>query len=407
MMHSTRLFAPAAALVLSLASTVAFAQSGNFSGAYSAKTEDGTVTLTLNQASDGTVTGSMREEESVTELRGKVADGGKCVTGKILLQGQETPIEFEIRHESSGKLRFVMKVNGEEDEPIVFSSTGRAAPNDPKPAPTKPLAKKPEGAPLTVPTASAALGGGTFRHPTGLRLPLGQDWKAMTQGIVVLLPPGASKPDSSEGYLLLLTDNPDAVLQKLEGQFQAQLQRANISGRGFAYEGTANGAAVRVRCFVTPERGGVSAVLFANGTKEKMLKREPALQAMMNGATFAPPEFDSRLIGTWSGKLVDTARDVRGVGGRLEVSGATDSQTSYRLEPGGGFAELNRSRSIFIGQGVSIDTGDQVDRKDGRWYGGNGVICLSMGGVYVTGAYRFEGSRLIVELGNKALALQR
>jgi hypothetical protein len=48
-----------------------------------------------------------------------------------------------------------------------------------------------------------------------------------------------------------------------------------------------------------------------------------------------------------------------------------------------------------------------VDRKDGRWYGGNGVICLTMGGVYLTGSYRFDGSRLIIELGNKALALQR
>jgi hypothetical protein len=526
-MHSSCYFALPAAVVLSLSTAASFAQSGSFSGTYTSKSEDGTVTLTLNQASDGTVTGTFKEDEDTTELRGKVTDGGRRIVGKVVLNGQEIPVEFEIRREGT-KLRYVMKVNGEEDEPLLFIQTGRAAPaDDPKPtpvppddptpspsgtgaaggnfagtfkgaeltitlaatggdrytgsilmggkkypvtatrvpqglegtftsdgdkfefraklegntlllnsdgtthmllrqggaspmkaanplatkakpAPTNPLTKRPGGnsAPVTA-AAPAALGGGTYRHPTGLRIPLAQGWRAMTAGVVALLPPGVSKPDGTEGYLLLITDAPDLVLQKLEGQFQQQLQRVNVGGRGFAYEGSLNGNSVRVRCFVVPGAGGVSAVLFANGTKEKMLKREPALQSMVNGAAGGQAEHDPRLVGTWYGKLVDTGRDVRGVGGRLEVSGATDSQTSYRLEPGGGFAELNRSRSIFIGQGVSIDTGDQVDKKEGRWYGGNGVICLSMGGVYLTGNYRFESGRLLVELGDKTIALQQ
>jgi hypothetical protein len=229
----------------------------------------------------------------------------------------------------------------------------------------------------------------------------------MTAGVIALLPPGVTKPDGTEGYLLLLTENPDAVLEKFEGQFQQQLQRTPVSGRGFAYEGNVGGNSVRVRCFVASNNGGISAVLFANGTKEKMLKREPALQTMMNGATFAAPEFDTRLVGTWRGGLVTADRDVRGVGGKLEVSGATDSSTSYRLDPNGVFTELTSSRSIFIGQGVSIDTGDQVDKKEGRWAAGNGVLCIGRNGVLLTGSYRFENGRLIATFGDKTLALRQ
>ena len=54
-----------------VAAAPTFAQSGSFSGTYTSKSEDGTMTLTLMQAADGTVTGTLKEDESVTELRGR------------------------------------------------------------------------------------------------------------------------------------------------------------------------------------------------------------------------------------------------------------------------------------------------------------------------------------------------
>jgi hypothetical protein len=137
-----------------------------------------------------------------------------------------------------------------------------------------------------------------------------------------------------------------------------------------------------------------------------MKAREPGLESMMRGAKWEGAAVDGRLVGTWRGGLVTTDRDVRGIGGKLTVSGATDTNTSYQMGADGVFAEVTTSRSIFIGQGVSIDTGDSIEKKESRWAGEAGILSISKNGLFLTGSYRFEGDRLIVTFGDKTLALR-
>lgn len=382
-----------------------------FSGDYTSKNEDVTCTLTLAQDGDA-ITGTFSDGSEKMGLRGTVAAGGKQASGKLSLNGQELPITFTLRRDGD-KLRFAMIVAGEEDT-FLFTPNGgtksKPAMPEEKPAPVKNTATVKPTAPAK--TAAVSVKGGAYRHPSGFRLPLAEGWRVLpAAGWLVLLPPGAARPTPEEGYMLFLTDaGGDKVAQKLEETFAQTpgLRRTGEStSTGWLYEGEANGAPVRVRCYITPGNNAVAAVLLANGTAAKMKKSEPALGSMMRGAKWAQPAADERLVGTWRGGLVATDKDVRGVGGKLTVTGATDTNTSYRLDPNGVFTEMTTSRSIFIGQGVSIDTGDTVEKKASRWSAEGGVLTITKNGFYMTGTYRFEGDRLIVTFGDKTLALQR
>ncbi len=387
-----------------------------FTGEYSAKADGDVFTLTLAQEGD-TLTGTFSDGSTKMGLRGTVASGGKQASGKLSLDGQELPITFTLRRDGDN-IRFVMSVAGE-DETFLFAPTAGAKPKPADPAePNAPpkAATPPKGAKPAPPgkPATAPVKGSAYRHPVGFRMTLAEGWRVLpSAAMLVLLPPGAAAPTADEGYLLIITDaGGDKVARKMEETFAQSpgLRRVGEStDSGWIYEGTVNGAAVRVRCYVAPGTGGggMGAVLVANGTAAKMKAREPALGVMMRGADWSEPVADERLVGTWRGGLVTTDRDVRGTGGKLTVSGATDSNTSYRLGADGVFTETTTSRSIFIGQGVSIDTGDSVEKKESRWAGAGGVLAMNKNGVYLTGDYRFEGDRLIVTFGDKTLALRR
>ena len=46
------------------------------------------------------------------------------------------------------------------------------------------------------------------------------------------------------------------------------------------------------------------------------------------------------------------------------------------LRPDGTCSSREVSRTIALGKGVSIDTGDQVTNREGRWFAGNGKLVL-------------------------------
>lgn len=402
MMFHARLLAPTMVLMIA-APTFA----DNFIGTYTAKSDDGLVTMTLNQDGEN-VTGTFLQGTDNIVLTGRVSEDGKRVSGKLAMNGQELPLTFEIRREGD-KLRYTLQVAGEEDV-LIFTPSG----SNPKPVPARPKHTKiTKPVDVTKPeppeTKTPAVAGETYRHPGGLRLSIPKGWRMYTVGVIALLPPGAT-PTSGEGCAVILTDGSgDAVIEKLEQKCMEapSYRKIETGGPGFTYEGDTNGVTTRVRCLTIANDAGNTAIFLITGPKPKMPAREQALVTMVKTAKWAAPEMDGRLVGTWSGGLVTKDQDVKGTGGKYTVTGATDSSTTYNLAPNGVFEEITTSRSIFNGQGVSIDTGDTVKKESNRWAASGGILSISNDGTYYTGTYRFAGDQLIVQLADKTLAMRR
>lgn len=417
MSHS--LLAPIAALVVAVAPV----QNADFTGTFSGKSDDGTITLTLKQAADGAVSGELRDGDETLSLSGRRSDDGRKVVGKVSVQGVEIP--FEIRRTASG-VDFVMILAGEE-EVVALARVGAApAPKRPAlPAPTAPKAAPKRSATPKRPAAAPAPAG-VYRHPAGVQVALPAGWKIETRGAIpALLPPGATRPDGDELYLLLVGEA--GGIRSADDPRLEQFVEALLNGRGETDRGILGGAVVvrriapgtwesettrtgqtlYARCFFSAPDGRVAAILTL-GLREKIRPREAALRAAMDATRMVAPEHDPRLVGDWSGSVATRARDARDSVGRQQASSVTDSNTSYRIDADGRFVQSRTSRTIAIGQGVSIDSGDQVERTGGTWSGSGGKIALcDENGLYALGTYRVVGNQVVLELADRVITLTR
>ncbi|MBB6050908.1 hypothetical protein [Armatimonas rosea] len=396
----------------------------SFSGDYTGKQDGGTIKLTLKQESDGSVTGTFNDGSSMASLAGTVASDGKKITGQFTYQGINLP--FEIRRKGAG-IEFVMKL-GNEEEVMGLSRTGGTVPPD-APEPTKPKpAKPPATKPSAVPKPSAAPTlAGAYVHPAGLKIGLPQGWKVQAYGpVLALLPPGATKADGDELYLLLVGEA-NGISSKTDprlGQFLELIlngaggdgglllgkgvtfQRTGQDGNGLTFQGgNGRGASLYARCLFSEPKGRIAAVL-ALGLKAKIAPREAALQGALAAVSASTPERDSRLLGSWKGTTSTKSRDARDAAGRQQASSVTDSSTTYQLTGDGRFVESRWSRTIAIGQGVSLDSGDTVERTQGLWAASNGKIAFCEdNGLYLLGSYQVQGGGVVIQIGDRVITL--
>jgi hypothetical protein len=411
-----------------------YAQS-SFTGTYSAQTEDGLVQLTLTQESDNSLTGTLSESGSQLGLRGKVVEAGKKATGKIVLNGQEIPIDFELRWEGD-KVRFTMIADGEKEELLLTPKDRSTAskpktPSVPKPStPTTPKTApaKPKTTPNPVPPKPSPVptNASLYRHPSGVKFALPQGWKIInaSDALLLLLPPGQSKPDGDELYFLLISqageatrhDDPrivqgvEALLNGEEGLLKGavRFEQTKTHVNGASFEGTANNETKLYARTAIGKPNQVVAGVLAVGLKAKIQPRETALHALATSIKIDAPERDPRFLGTWGGSVNTSGLEARDNVGRSQASSVTDSSTTFSFGEDGTFVETSTSRTIAIGQGVSLDTGDNVEKTQLVWCAGNGKVCLFLpGGLSATGTYRFEGETLVVTLGNKRYVLNR
>lgn len=408
----------------------------SLSGDYSGQKDGGTVKLTLKLASDGSFTGTFNDGSSTAPLNGTATEGGKKLVGQLSYQGLSLPIE--IRSKGAG-VEFVMKF-GTEEEAISLSRTGSGdAPAKPlSPQPTekpKPLEKpksiekpKPTAQPKPKPSPSApsAATGNRFTHPAGLSLNLPSGWKVQQTGILTaLLPPGASKLDGDELYLLMVGEA-NGIQSKTDPRL-AQVLTALLNGPkgeggmllgpgvvfqqtegesgGLTFSG-ANGR-LYVRGVFSDPKDRIAGIV-AIGLKSKIAPRESALQSAMASVRAQSPEHDSLLLGSWKGTTTTKSRDARDAVGRQQASSVTDSSTTYQLSADGRFLESHWSRTIALGQGVSLDSGDTVERTSGRWAASNGKIAFCEdSGLYLLGSYQLQGGSVVIQLGDRVITLSR
>ena len=277
--------------------------------------------------------------------------------------------------------------------------------------------------------SSAATGSG-FTHPAGLALNLPKGWKVQQSSVLTtLLPPGATKADGDEIYLLLVGDA-NGIQSKSDprlGQFMEVILNGAkgtgglILGPGITFQRTGNenggltftgsngrGSSVHARCIFSEPQGRIAAIL-AVGLKTKIAAREAALQSTMAAVKGTSPERDSRLLGSWKGTTRTNSRDARDAVGRLKASSVSDSSTTYQLTGEGRFVESRHSRTIALGPGgVSLDTGDTVERTQGQWAASNGKIAFSDdSGLYLLGTYQLQGGAVVIQIGDRVITLSR
>lgn len=235
-----------------------------------------------------------------------------------------------------------------------------------------------------------------FKHPTGLSLRHPADWRiqeAPDGSGYLLLPPGVA-PGGEEFYLVGgqaagdIATAEDPRLAEAAEQLMAQaaplLQRKGAAekvraaaspGISLAWE-SSQGA--RARMFVTILQGqaiGITGI----GTKEKIAAREETLRKIFETLSSGEASLDRSLAGTWR-RVGTTTLDARDNAGRLQASSAGDHHHAVQLRPDGSCSSRESSRTIAVGQGVAIDTGDQVTTKSGRWSAGEGKLVLTWDG---------------------------
>ena len=71
------------------------------------------------------------------------------------------------------------------------------------------------------------------------------------------------------------------------------------------------------------------------------------------------------------------------------------------FRPDGTVTSREVSRTVALGSGVGLDTGDQVTMKQGKWFAGSGRLSLMWEqGTPEDYGYQLQGGRLILNLGN-------
>jgi hypothetical protein len=396
-------------MILMLLSLAAAAFGQNFSGTYTTKHDQNSYSLKLTQDRDGKVSGTLSEGGTELQIQAK-AESGK-LSGTAVLKG--APIKFFIAAKrESGKLILEVTEAGADGQPdprttekITFDApdgpagqSDKPAPGKPeeKPAParTNPLSKGPvkkdDNGSKTAGTDRREAAEKVFRHPVGLTVRYPNAWtlKQADGGLFVLIPPSAGQ---DELYILGGTETPgvtraddprtaqaaDAAIAQLGSALQRKgpgeaVKVGDKPGIIFTYEGGPNGRA-RVYAVIHKEH---AVAITAIGNKEKVDARDTALRKIFAGFVLSEGERDPAIVGAWR-NVGTRSIDARDSVGRQQASSVGESHRTVILRADGTCTSRDVSRTIAIGAGVSIDTGDQVTEKSGKWYAGGGKLILA------------------------------
>ncbi len=273
----------------------------------------------------------------------------------------------------------------------------------PRPAP-KPIVKAP-------PPSKAPSGWKALKHPLGVSIRYPGDWTQRDTPLgIQFLPPGVAV-GGDEVYLLGgipaegVTDPADTRVEQTAVAIMSKaapaLRRAGDpkplqtqvgAGRILAWEGGSNG---RARMYLAITKGHLIA-LTAVGLKPKLDKRDPVLRQLFATLSAGSVERDQRIAGVWK-YTGTTSIDAKNSAGRITASSVSDSQRTIIVRPDGTCTWREISRTIALGAGVSIDSGDQVETRNGQWAAGSGRVSLIWdNGKREEYAYRINGAQLLL-----------
>ena len=411
----------ALACILAAAGIAAGAQ--GFSGTYRIERDGAEAALRLAQESGGRVSGTLTQGPIPLQIEGRILAGR--VVGKASIAG--TPVSFGMTIARTGdKLILELTETGDDGKPdpelterFVFP-----APNSgPSPAPknpVKPAGKKPAGKTGSKPkaaasgpaasTAASTSGWKTLRHPYGLSLQYPKEWTLQEDQLGFLLLPRGVRKGGDEVYVVSgirangVTDVADprveqtanAIVQRI-GPLLKRTGSAQPAGKGLVL--TWANQAARGRMYLVILKDYLIGIT-ALGTKSKVDSRDPILRKILATFRSGAGELDQRLVGTWS-LLRTTSIDARNNLGQSTASSVSDTQRTLFFRPDGTVTSREVSRTIALGAGVSLDSGDQVTTKQGKWYAGSGRVTLMWEqGTAEDLKYQVQGGQLIVDLGN-------
>lgn len=378
------------------------------------------------------------------EYTGSIQMGGKSipVKAKAVPQGLEGSFEsegasFEFRAKRDGQ---TLLLNSDGTTHMLLEQGGSAATRPanplaarPKPAPVNPLAKATTARETadtpSAPATAIPAGWKTYKHPMGpmMRYPAGWQLNESTDGIQLVPPDAAQGPQGPREVFILqamgadgLTSAEDPrVVQTADqrmGQMLPTLKRtaAPVKLRSgtepgilMVWEGInpQTSKPVQARLYGAIHKN-FAITLVAIGEKNLLLSRDKTLRDILNGFGASDAERDTRLVGTWQGGVVDNGRIIKGAGGRVQTTTASDSSTRVVLNPDGTAQRINHSRTIVNAPGVSLDSGDEITKTNGTWSAGNGKLFIAwQDGAQMSGSYRFEGNGVLVTYPNGSTQL--
>lgn len=250
---------------------------------------------------------------------------------------------------------------------------------------------------------------GLFQHVSGLSFSYAKGWKVQPNDSgLTLNPPNIAMFNGApaESYYLLTmpaaADITDATDQRVISSLD-QLVAANISpalkraqepqviklangqGVGMAWEVQGEKGILYVVSYVTI-MNSTGFIIGGVGLKDKVTPRLPELKALFTSLKFGEGKHDQAVIGAW--KLFSTRTLVNNDNVNFttddprRASSVTDEQTTMQLRPDGIVVRTSISRTIAGGGAAGgdgkiwIDTGDQKEVKQGKWYAGDGTLFI-------------------------------
>jgi len=409
-----------AAMVLLAIVSMQHAHAQAFAGHYRTMHQGAEISLVLNQ-SGNQVTGTYSDGGPALQVKGAVIGGILKATasiaslpftyhltisrqgGKLIMEIYELDDSGKPDPESRDRFEFPAGAGA----PSPPAASPGAAPK-PKKAPSKPASKPVVKA---SPPTRAPSGWKTLKHPLGVSIRYPGNWTQRDTPLgIQFLPPGVAV-GGDEVYLLGgipaqgVTDSADPRVEQTAvaviSQSAPALHRAGEAkpmqtqvgaGRILAWEGGSNG---RARMYLAIAKDHLIA-LTAIGSKPKLDKRDPILRQLFATLSAGSVERDQRIAGVW--KYTGTSSiDAKNSVGRITASSVSDSQRTIVVRPDGTCTWRQVSRTIALGSGVSIDSGDQVETKNGQWVAGSGRVTLIWdNGKREEYAYRLNGAQLLL-----------
>jgi hypothetical protein len=389
-------------------------------------------------AADNSITGKFKGADIQIEVKAS----GDSYSGTITQEGKAYP--FTAKKEGPGIVG-KFKVGSDEFEFLAKMESGQLqmktgdtvyvmdradAPKvNPlsKPDAKNPLAKPPANNPLTK--TAGAKGDKPeevrtipqwriLQHPLGLSVRYPRDWAIAKMDDGYKLTPPGTEGSTDEVYAITgqsaegiksaadprVTQAIDAVVGQNFPGFQRRgagdkLNAGSVPGMAFTFEG---GQGVKARLYVIILKDVALSVLGV-GKKEKIDAKDSVLQQIFQSFGTKEAARDPQLVGKWT-KTGETSIDARDNVGRLQASSTGSSSRTLILLADGTCVSREWSRTIAIGKGVSIDTGDQVTEHKGKWCAGDGVLVLMWDDGAEEYPYQVQlgngGKQVIAKLGN-------
>lgn len=250
---------------------------------------------------------------------------------------------------------------------------------------------------------------GVYQHVSGLSFSYAKGWKVKPndEGLTINPPDIAiSNGAPAEAYYLLpiptaaeITDVTDQrVISSLDQMVAANIspalkrteepqviKMANGQGIGMVWEAQVEKGTIYVVSYVTIINN-IGFIIGGVGLKDKVTPRLPELKALFTSLKFGEGKHDQAVVGAW--KLFSTRTLVNNdninftTDDPRRASAVTDEQTTMQLRPDGSVVRTSISRTIAGGGAAGgdgkiwIDTGDQKEVKQGKWYAGDGTLFI-------------------------------